>query len=430
MLPACAEIWLGLSFLSSFLGYVVGREALFQWIAIAMLNCQGALFAVPKLWKIAKDRGQVQIPRPVGVIVVISVTTLPASLLGIGAGWFAMAYWATVAVTLTSSLLIVSKIGIQSMMRALGISALGVMASLVMFRWDDFLVAIRDWTNPDFGQFHYNLVAFVVGGGIGPLVWLYFSGYKTMSALGMAASVGIVFLTSSRGALVSIAVGMLVVLLSSGVCTGNKKGWDAITRQVLMRLLGILATVGILVGVAAFIPDVWNAVSLYLLLDSPYRGVDSGLSGRIDNWALAQRDLYGGAWLTGTGFRAGNLLSYPIDNGYLVVLYELGVAPLIVIVYCYVTTWLRSLRAVYVMPSLRAAAPYLGILFIVTFVAISSIVARFLFGLGNPISLICLMLLLAPRRSYLCVQDGQSRNGVGGTRVNADRVAVHFLQRS
>ncbi len=100
-----------------------------------------------------------------------------------------------------------------------------------------------------------------------------------------------------------------------------------------------------------------------------------------------------GSWLTGNGYRTGEeKVGASLDNGYLTILFELGCFPAAFVI-------LRYLYALYLSGELvamheREQAGWSTVLFVFLIVfLVNNIVARYVFGYGNPVSLLGLFLL-------------------------------------
>jgi hypothetical protein len=133
------------------------------------------------------------------------------------------------------------------------------------------------------------------------------------------------FLVQARGALLSTVIVIAFAIL-------DREGLrrllliGAVGLTVLLPVVAavdVLALEGRLVG--GLVAFVANDV---LLLNDPYRGVDSGLTGRDTGFVLALRE-FAGQPLTGAGFGLGNqdvreLAGGDIHNGHLALLLELG----------------------------------------------------------------------------------------------------------
>ncbi|MEJ2421993.1 MAG: hypothetical protein P8018_09855 [Acidobacteriota bacterium] len=136
-----------------------------------------------------------------------------------------------------------------------------------------------------------------------------------------------------------------------------------------------------------------------LQLNTEGRGLDSGFSGRIVRWettaaALSER----GIWAFGAGYRTSTReLGFTVDNGYLTVLYENGILALVFIViqlsWC---LWITTRRYLIELDPYRRKLFMLYAAILVAFL-VNNFFDRYLFGLGNPFSLLALFFFLVDK---------------------------------
>jgi len=105
--------------------------------------------------------------------------------------------------------------------------------------------------------------------------------------------------------------------------------------------------------------------------------------------------------LIASGYRTGGeaQLGFSIDNGYLTLLFEVGLAGTLIIVSLYVRALTIALRECL---NNRDERHYVGLGFSVflIFVLTNNVVARYLFGMGNPVSILALIAIVASREDY------------------------------
>jgi O-antigen ligase len=134
-----------------------------------------------------------------------------------------------------------------------------------------------------------------------------------------------------------------------------------------------------------------------LAITDQNRGFDSGFTGRFDKWQTTLNILSDGTWLFGKGIRSSDSMSDNlIDNSYLVILYELGIIPLLLITLRFCSAGKRSIGAFWHARNDSGKWFYLYcVMFLAVFLA-NNFVARFLFSIGNPYSFVALLLFLTP----------------------------------
>src|ERR1700741_5259245 len=196
-------------------------------------------------------------------------------------------------------------------------------------------------------SFQPNLLSFLLAGYFCVMVWKFMTGSWRMKILtGLVGLVYliVIFFASSRAAIVAIAAGGVFILVMEFLrATGQQ-------RRKFVRL-GIFVTVAFLVGLVVFVQNserAYNAFNFFdqvLQLTNDYRGVGTGFSGRLDRWQQVMRMFFDGTFLIGKGIRYSDQSeSEAIDNSYLVIPYEVGLVPLILIVWRYFSILRRFLR--------------------------------------------------------------------------------------
>ncbi len=136
-------------------------------------------------------------------------------------------------------------------------------------------------------------------------------------------------------------------------------------------------------------------------LDSAQRGLDSGLSGRQELWQMVFSQFFTSniPFLWGGGFRNTWLSTYisAVDNGYIVAIAEAGFISLLIILSRLIFVAIKSAKRLENSPNTMDAA----IVGLVAFILIQSIIARYLLAIGNPASLIILILIVAGPKGYI-----------------------------
>ena len=95
-----------------------------------------------------------------------------------------------------------------------------------------------------------------------------------------------------------------------------------------------------------FAQNAYEAFDQMLALSTPDRGLGSGMTGRIDVWQEVLRVVSDGSWVFGHGVRSSDTLSWlsnqMVDNSYMVILYDMGIVPLILITWRFVSLLHRA----------------------------------------------------------------------------------------
>lgn len=136
-------------------------------------------------------------------------------------------------------------------------------------------------------------------------------------------------------------------------------------------------------------------------LNSAQRGLDSGFSGRQELWQMVLSQFFTSniPFFWGGGFRNAWLSSYisAVDNGYIVAIAETGIVSLILILGRLIYIAKKSAKRLKTQPNTMDAT----IVGVVVFILIESIIARYLLAIGNPASLLILILIVAGPHGYM-----------------------------
>jgi hypothetical protein len=242
-----------------------------------------------------------------------------------------------------------------------------------------------------------NLLAFLLTGYLCVAVWKFLTGGWRMKILTGTVSLScavMIFFTSSRGALMG---GLIGCCFGAGMVFLRA---DRERRIWLARRTAVAAAV-LVVALLLFdkftqAKDAYDFVDQALAISSPDRGVDSGFTGRFDTWKRTMGPFSGGNWVLGRGMRSSDSIYPMIDNSYLVILYDLGLFPLVLITWRFLSIlWRYSKSYLRATEESQRKFRLVCCLLMIMLLAIN-IVERFLFGVGNPYSLLALLFFAAP----------------------------------
>jgi hypothetical protein len=288
-------------------------------------------------------------------------------------------------------------VSLQEILEAFFWSGILSLGMFMVMAFADLTQAILSLTRFSAFAFEPNVLAFVLAGYFCAVVWKFMTGgwcRRVFAGLVGFACLAIIFFASSRGSLVAVLVGCLFVAGMKGL-GGSKE-----RRQ---RFLGLgLLTSALLLGVVfaaqsrGWTGDTFNFVDQVLALSTPDRGIDSGFTGRFDKWKETLRALSDGTWLTGRGLRSSDSMYPPIDNSYLVLLYEVGLFPLVLITWRFFGILRRFVRSYFRSTNERQRHFYLAWTLLMVVFLVNDIVGRFMFALANPYSLLAFLIFAAP----------------------------------
>jgi hypothetical protein len=149
--------------------------------------------------------------------------------------------------------------------------------------------------------------------GLGTLVAAVFSNSRLLICISTAIAALMIFATQMRGAGLAALV-LVSVYVSLEMKKKASKGWALLITALLA--IAIWLTFDRLMGIA----------SELLLLDDPHRGINSGFSGRLDNWRLGvQKFLASPIIGAGTGDISPQVGVFSAHNGLIRMLAEFGV---------------------------------------------------------------------------------------------------------
>ncbi|WP_191300847.1 hypothetical protein [Deinococcus indicus] len=322
--------------------------------------------------------------------VLVSVTGLePAGSL-LQAGLLTMVLW--------SAFIIVRVAGLPAVLRAFGWA--GVICTgitLAYFASQPALVigALQGVRPPMPLGFHPNTLGFLlVGFALGQPWFERQTRWRFAISVGTALSAfALINIVSSRASLAGLLGGALVLaaLRSGASARAILRPWVIIAAGLLGTLGWTLATAEATQERAASIAAA--AVDL-LQLNNEGRGVGTGLSGRGQIWESLGAELGHGAWVAGVGYRV-TADSIAIDNSYLVLAYEMGIVPTVLIVGKFLL--LLALAAIaYARAPASARGLYGVIVALIVAHLINNYAARYLIAVGNPFSLMMLFILVMP----------------------------------
>lgn len=277
-----------------------------------------------------------------------------------------------------------------------GLLSIGIFAPL---SFAGFMLSVETLERFSPFSFQPNLLSFLLAGYFCVMVWKFMTGGWRLKILtGLVGSVYliVIFFASSRSAIVAIVAGCVLVTVMEFLRATSQQ------RKKFVRL-GLLVTAVLLVGIVVFVQNperTYNAFNFFdqvLQLTNDYRGVGTGFSGRLDRWKQVMRMFSDGTFLIGKGIRYTDLSeSEAIDNSYLVIPYEIGLVPLILIVWRYFSILRRFLGAYFRTDEQSERRFYLAVGLLLVVLLVCNIAERYLFGVGNPYSLIAFLLFATP----------------------------------
>jgi exopolysaccharide production protein ExoQ len=245
---------------------------------------------------------------------------------------------------------------------------------------------------------HPDLTGFIFGSGSILLVRRTFITKSRLERL----AVGLGTLLSWLFILAASARSSIIALLaaSSVALFFEFRGSRFMTFKYISLTLTSCAVIG-----ALFFEKISKYVTGMLELDSSARGVSSGGSGRMELWVRGVATLFDDPMTLafGGGFRSSSseLIGFSTESSYITILLDSGLFIGSAIIFLY---WYAPIRALRLTPARsRHTSEVVLLPCFLVFVIVESIFNRYLLAIGNPASLITLMLLvsLSLRKNWL-----------------------------
>jgi exopolysaccharide production protein ExoQ len=195
-----------------------------------------------------------------------------------------------------------------------------------------------------------------------------------------------VLAASARSSLVAlVAAASVAITLEFGV------------RRVLSLTWVKIAGVSLTVFGIAFADKISSYFTRMLELESSTRGFGTGATGRTGLWARGVATLFDSptTFVFGDGFRSSNsgVIGFSTESSYITILLDSGafLGALVILVFLYSPFKALSLTP----PQNRHASSLVLLAPFLTFLLVESIFSRYLLAIGNPTSLLTLLLLFS-----------------------------------
>jgi hypothetical protein len=302
---------------------------------------------------------------------------------------------------LLSARILLSGIGFEGLMLAFFYATSAAILIVVTLNFDR-LVAAMGATRFSPLSFDPNRTAFFAVTSIPAQIW-----YATRQPgkkyvfLVTALCLVVMVAASSRGSILALIIG-LVFTTSLYLARFIKYRPPVVSRTRLMQALAILCLciVGVAAGQAQ-IESVARTLRTKLEIDTRARGMDSGFTGRTKNWSTLAEVLPKTFWLAGNGYRTTDEdFGFPIDNGYLSSVYELGLVSTTVLALKYLLV-LISISIVCATRNSASGNCLPAVAFTLVIFLSNAFVHRVFFGYGDQTSLWVLFIIVSTRQDVL-----------------------------
>ena len=317
--------------------------------------------------------------------------------------WYSILYTLLMSVVLCSVQVLLAAISLTKIIRAF--AQAGVICIWIFFTVDlkEIIFSAGSATRLIPYNAEPNAVGFIFAGFVAAIVGTLLGkqggiNSRLLYIVSAITASGMIFLASSRASLLALFLAAAcVVFIYILVALKTRR----LTKMILLSgFIVAIISIGIFLSTANSQDSLIEYTSKFLQLDSSYRGVGSGFSGRTTLWSDTLSAIAsGGVWLFGSGYRtAGSDLGFSIDNGYLTIWYEAGLVGLLFVVGQ--MFWvLRFSFKLYFYKSQHDRKLFSLIIFsLVVVLFVNNIFDRYLFGYGNPFSILALFILLLNRQ--------------------------------
>lgn len=300
---------------------------------------------------------------------------------------YVLSYTVVFALTIFGASFCARGLDLSELLDVIAWALLAMLVTIGIFHSED----IRDALTPGAAErwalrtrafgLHPNLEGFIFGGAAFLLLRCCFSGStfkRSAFAVGVGASIALVFAASARSSLIAIIVTLLVV---SPFYLGRLSN--------RMKLIAAAITLVALAWVIVKAGSIGNYIDEILELHSASRGLQSGGSGRLSLWAEGIKVVGSGVgqFLFGSGLRSSSpeLIGFSTENSYITIAIDSGT-----LVALLLTTSMLAC-----VGHLRRALPLsknggiseITALATIIYAMVESVFNRYLLAVGNPLSL-------------------------------------------
>lgn len=414
-------------FIASFVPYVIGITLERQLVAVGLLLLFGIVF-LPLMFHEQVGQALRSLLSPKFVLLAFILPIAP-TVIAINFGkWDAIGYALLMVWVLAACQVALAFIPLRTLLCAF--AQAGIVATTLFFLSDFHGIVHSALSSTRLlpPEMQPNVLGFMFVGFIPVFAWRVAdrtAGYWVRGVYGLAicADALAIFLASSRASMLALVCAVVWLGILWGMRAVRGKG----------RIVKSIVSAGFLLIFAASItiaarPSIAEKGVSYVMkalqLESSYRGFGSGFSGRLARWdATLSAISHNGVWAFGSGYRTSTEeMGFSVDNGYLTVVYEMGVFGLLVIVgqliwclgvsaRCYIRSFDRVEKRYFML---------LGALLIVFLV--NNFFDRYLFGLGNPFSIFGLFFLLLHRNAFTGTQVSFGKLSSSKSRVISSEV--------
>lgn len=200
-----------------------------------------------------------------------------------------------------------------------------------------------------------------------------------------------IYIASSRGSIIGFVAAFTTALILLAV-RDFKNAMNGVNRASVRIAIGVSAGFALMLFTLANFyslaeSEIGQEVATRLELFSSYRGMGTGLTGRVDTWKWVYSQYNAADYWLGVGPRKSGMLAGDIDNGYIVMILENGLVASSIILLRFLSTF-----AYFVGVAVNTKDEFefrlaLALVFISAAFFTNNLTARYLWGIGNPFCL-------------------------------------------
>jgi exopolysaccharide production protein ExoQ len=237
---------------------------------------------------------------------------------------------------------------------------------------------------------HPNLTGYMFGSGSILMIRRVLISKNIFERFVMAGAVlfswAFILAASARSSILALLVAAAVAVILE----------PRVRRAIGWKWVAIGAVAATIIGIA-FPEKISSYVSQILELESSTRGIESGGSGRVDIWWHGLETLFDDplTLIFGGGFRSSSsdVIGFSTESSYVTILLDNGIFLGCAVIFAFLCSPIRALRLSLSQTPEASTLVLLGSF--LTFLLIESIFNRYLLAVGNPTSLMTLLILFS-----------------------------------
>jgi hypothetical protein len=400
---------LTVTFMLSYVQYIFERsDAVRVMSVVIMIAGSAAFLAVNSRQRRRALLASLLRPATLGILAAGTLPSLISSLYR--PNLYPFEYGLLLILTLLAARILLTGIGFEGLMLAFFYATATAVIIVVILNFDR-LVAAMGPTRFSPLSFDPNRTAFFAVTSIPAQIWYVMRRPgKKYVLLVTALCLVVTVAASSRGSIGALLIGgILTSALYLTRLIKSRPQWHSPKRWIHALVLLFFCILGVTFGQAK-IETVANSLRTKLEIDTKDRGMNSGFTGRTKNWATLFEVMPKTYWLAGNGYRTTDEdFGFPVDNGYLSSVYELGLFSTVVLTAKYLLV-LISISIAYVTNKSASGSSLPAVLFTLTIFIANAFVHRVFFGYGDQASLWVLFIIVSTRQDILdAIPKGDGR---------------------